>query len=558
VPRLSGAWGCAAVLAAAFAVAVPVCAQDDGLGLVREPDLVYKSFDRAPRFRAFLPPSVDLSPRFPVAGSQGRQSSCVAWAVGYSLRSYYEGKRRNWSYYDADRLISPAFIYNRLHNYNGNCSLGTSISAALQFMQDEGAPPLAAFPYVENDCSARPDPAAQAKAGEFRIRSWQSIEPGKLDDIKGQLARGNPVVFGMQISESFRRVRPGEVYDDTESPRIGGHAMVIVGYSEEKQAFRLLNSWGTRWGEGGLGWVSYRAVGALSDRLFVMDVPGIEEPLPPVAVLKPEPPPVDDERPRPEPVVKPPPVVVAPPPPVVKPPPAPVPVVSAAELAKLVTERAARTPCSKLEASVSPERAVGVRGFTGAIGDLAALRRDLLAMPGVKAVETKIDLFPWPQCEVLLNFARPLAASGAPRVELRGATAKLLRAGDSLEIEITTPPYPSHLYVTYLQASGDAVHLYWPAGRFPKALPPGSKVTLGGGKNGEPLYRVGAPFGDEVIVVVASASPLFEGAPPESATDREYLTAFRRAFVLGARDGSGNRVVSASALLLKTEPRRTE
>jgi hypothetical protein len=537
--------------AVAFTLALPAFAQEEGLGLVREPDLEYKSFQRAPRFRAFLPPAVDLSPRFPVAGSQGRQGSCVAWAVGYSLRSYYEGKRRNWSYYDADRLISPAFIYNRLHNYNGNCNQGTSISAALEFMKNEGAPTLAAFPYVESDCTRAPDPAVQAKAGEFRIRSWQSIEPRKLDDIKGQLARGNPVVFGMQISESFRRVRAGEVYDDTESPRIGGHAMVIVGYSEEKQAFKLLNSWGTRWGEGGLGWVSYRAVGDLSDRLFVMDVPGVEEPLPPVAVLKPEPPPVDDERPRPEPIVKP------PPPPVVKPPPAPVVVVSAAELSKLVTERVAQTPCSKLEGSVSPERAVSVRGFTGAVGDVAALRRDLAALPGVKTVDAKIDLYPWPQCEVLLNFAQPLAAAATPQVQLRGA-AKLLRAGDSLEIEITTPSYPSHLYVTYLQASGDAVHLYWPAGRFPKALPPGSKVTLGGGRNGEPTYRVGAPFGDEVIVVIASASPLFQDAPPEAATDREYLPAFRRAFALGAKDGSGKRVVSAATLMLKTEPRRTE
>lgn len=41
-------------------------------------EFVYKSFIRTPCFRAYLPPEVDLSARFPPPGCQGRQSSCVA------------------------------------------------------------------------------------------------------------------------------------------------------------------------------------------------------------------------------------------------------------------------------------------------------------------------------------------------------------------------------------------------------------------------------------------------------------------------------------------------
>ena len=40
-------------------------------------------------FRAFLPERVDLGHRFPPAGHQGKQGSCVGWAVGYAARSYY-------------------------------------------------------------------------------------------------------------------------------------------------------------------------------------------------------------------------------------------------------------------------------------------------------------------------------------------------------------------------------------------------------------------------------------------------------------------------------------
>ena len=44
---------------------------------------------RTPLYRAYLPPYVDLRDRFPPAGDQGGQGSCVGWAVGYAARSYY-------------------------------------------------------------------------------------------------------------------------------------------------------------------------------------------------------------------------------------------------------------------------------------------------------------------------------------------------------------------------------------------------------------------------------------------------------------------------------------
>ena len=37
---------------------------------------------RTPLYRNYLPPSADLTDRFPSAGHQGEQSSCVGWAVG--------------------------------------------------------------------------------------------------------------------------------------------------------------------------------------------------------------------------------------------------------------------------------------------------------------------------------------------------------------------------------------------------------------------------------------------------------------------------------------------
>ena len=35
--------------------------------------------------------------------------------------------------------------------------------------------------------------------------------------------------------------------------------MVVVGYSAKRAAFKVINSWGTRWGSGGFGWIGFGA-----------------------------------------------------------------------------------------------------------------------------------------------------------------------------------------------------------------------------------------------------------------------------------------------------------
>lgn len=574
----------ALALVGAAVLAVGAQAQTErGKGYVREPDVVFSSFETAPRYRAFLPEEVDLSSWFPTPGSQGPQSSCTAWAVGYAMRSYYEGRRHNWNFASPDQLISPAYIYNRLLDSRRDCSTGTSISNALKLLQREGAPTVALFPYSPDNCSRPADPKAVSVAQEYRIRIWRALDPKRLDDAKGQINIGDPVAFGMEVSKSFESLEGDAVYDDTTSPRTGGHAMVLVGYSERRQAFKLINSWGTDWGDSGFGWVSYRALKELSDRMFVMDV-GLYS-RPPAAVVTPSPKPpkpvvIAPPGPAPAPASTPrPPIVTsparvaepAPPKPVVTPtPPPPRPVVIApptpstapvaavppvAAVQKQITTRLRDVPCALLEGNISAERTVRLRGFAGDADDMATLQTDLLAMPGVRRVKSEATLHPWPQCEVFLSFGEALAERTGITVRLRGGDRDGFREGDSLSIEVVTPSYPSYLYVSYLQASGEVVHLSWPEGRFPRALAANTMITFGGGASGQPVYRVGKPFGDEVIVVVASASPLFQGELPETATDREYLTSFRKAFLVRPKGGGGQRIVSAVAVPLKTQPR---
>jgi C1A family cysteine protease len=55
-------------------------------------------------------------------------------------------------------------------------------------------------------------------------------------------------------------------YPSPKSRCYGGHAIVAAGYDDDltvggdKGALLIRNSWGTGWGDGGYGWMSYRYV----------------------------------------------------------------------------------------------------------------------------------------------------------------------------------------------------------------------------------------------------------------------------------------------------------
>ena len=65
--------GIAAFAVLFFGVFSPAAAQSYGTGLSLLPPQEYEALPAVPRFRAFLPPSADLSEWFPAVGDQGQQ-----------------------------------------------------------------------------------------------------------------------------------------------------------------------------------------------------------------------------------------------------------------------------------------------------------------------------------------------------------------------------------------------------------------------------------------------------------------------------------------------------
>jgi hypothetical protein len=130
------------------------------------------------------------------------------------------------------------------------------------------------FPYNASDYTTWPSESAFAKAIPYRdLDAWgisMMEDPGVLQ-VKYVLAAHHTCVLGINIFANFDNI---EQYDtvytvhDKMKPNRGSHALCIVGYDDNKQtadgpgAFRLVNSWGTDWGNQGYCWMSYYAVHA--------------------------------------------------------------------------------------------------------------------------------------------------------------------------------------------------------------------------------------------------------------------------------------------------------
>ncbi|GAA4450166.1 hypothetical protein GCM10023189_10440 [Nibrella saemangeumensis] len=223
------------------------------------------------QFKGILPSAYSLANFMPSVGDQGEFGTCVAWASAYYMRTIMQARQQglSGSAIDATRF-SPAYLYERIKLRNDNeCQGGATLVDALDVMKKTGNMLLSqvSYPQCGADLSRYDNEAAQYRiegyATLFDILQGASTE--KIGAIKAALAEGeNAVVIGMQVPRSFIqagdtwRASPGE----TPEASLGGHAMTVIGYDDNKNggSFLIVNSWGTGWGNKGYTWGNYEDV----------------------------------------------------------------------------------------------------------------------------------------------------------------------------------------------------------------------------------------------------------------------------------------------------------
>lgn len=207
-----------------------------------------------------LPDEVNLTPNCSPVEDQGTVGSCTANAIIGALE--YLQIASGGSYTDLSRLFT---YYNarRFSDREGQ-DVGASMTHAMAGLLAFGVCPEAIWPYDNDRWNLKPPERCYNSARHFPGLHYANVAPN--DDRKYALASGLPLIFGMGVPE-YLLMEVGKKTGHMPPPQDGnweqarsGHAMLIVGYSDARNAWLVRNSWGPAWGVQGHVWIDYRVM----------------------------------------------------------------------------------------------------------------------------------------------------------------------------------------------------------------------------------------------------------------------------------------------------------
>lgn len=139
-------------------------------------------------------------------------------------------------------------------------------SAALRYWESDGPIYESCFPYAESGTSCpaiRTVNCSEASGCErlpYNVVGWHTVAEG---DFNTSLYEEGPSYWRFDVYEDFFDFwdtgNPGDVYTNSYGSYAGGHAVLIIGWDDVRNAYLCKNSWGATAGPNGDGtfWIAY-------------------------------------------------------------------------------------------------------------------------------------------------------------------------------------------------------------------------------------------------------------------------------------------------------------
>jgi len=217
-------------------------------------------------FPEILDPRHDMLP----VRDQGRQGSCAAMS-GAAMKEVQERVDMGIKEY-----FSPQYIYNLRNNQD---SSGMFMRDLMKILKNDGDCLEKTYPY---NTTGEVTEKARSEASKYVIKSYAAIDT--IDGLKEAIWANGAAIIAVPVYNYSKRMWKQDEGDEF----LGGHAMCVIGYTDE--GFIIRNSWSDRWGDGGYTILPYGDWDLIWELWTTIDV----------VIPKPEP--VEPEPIEPEPV----------------------------------------------------------------------------------------------------------------------------------------------------------------------------------------------------------------------------------------------------------------
>lgn len=199
---------------------------------------------------------VDLRSKFLPAYDQGDIGSCTANAI-CALVNFHKNilkGSRLFLYYN-ERLIESPIDNDSISDDDG-ASLSTGMASLITYglcQEDK-------WPYIEKNFAIKPPQICYQLAMNNIALNIGNIN-NDINSIKNALNNNCPFVVGINLYSNFESdyvKKTGIVsMPNANETLLGGHAVVCVGYDDNKKVWIMRNSWGINWGDKGYFYLPY-------------------------------------------------------------------------------------------------------------------------------------------------------------------------------------------------------------------------------------------------------------------------------------------------------------
>ncbi|OHD66885.1 MAG: hypothetical protein A2176_12550 [Spirochaetes bacterium RBG_13_51_14] len=139
----------------------------------------------------------------------------------------------------------------------GSC-MGGWYGPVYEYLRTKSAALESRIPYQYRESTCR-----SAGIDQYKIAAWGYVKPDAgiptVREMKEALCKYGPISACVKATPAFQAYKSGifDEFADCSGERDINHAITIVGWDDNKEAYLVKNSWGTQWGDKGYAWIKY-------------------------------------------------------------------------------------------------------------------------------------------------------------------------------------------------------------------------------------------------------------------------------------------------------------